>query len=169
MAKRATRLTSEAPTPISCAAIDALDCDAHRLRELIAISGAPSFERSRPIDHRWIDVLRALDGERKLTAGGLSIALGLGMEELQPVLMKMTRCGLIQATASGRSARAAQLALTSHGKLEAERLVPLYDAIDSLISYLVAVHAPDLGAQLRRLVEALEAEPFETRLLARLR
>lgn len=42
-----------------------------------------------------------------------------------------------------------------------ERLVPLYDTIDSLIVYLVAVRAPNLAGELRALVEALEHEPFE--------
>ena len=117
MPNRAVHLRPEWPTPISCAAIDGLSRDARRLMDLIAITAAPSYERGRPVDHRWVDIMRLLENRRSMSVGKVSTTLLLDMETLQPILMKMTRRGLIQATGSAKSERKVELALTSNGKL----------------------------------------------------
>ncbi|MEL6473018.1 MAG: hypothetical protein AAFQ21_02970 [Pseudomonadota bacterium] len=170
MVKRlSAHLRPEAPTPVNCRALQDIKDDVSAVAARLSITAAPSFERGRPVDYRWVEIMRLLDDQRSVSVQSVADALGIPPDQLQPVFMKMCRRGLLQTVISATSAEQARVALTGHGKIEAERLIPLFDEIDSLTSYLLAIHAPHLVSELKALIAALGAEPFDDQLTERLK
>jgi len=117
---------------------------------------------------RWYGAFAALRDEGPLTVGDLSQRLGVSHAAVSQVRTALEAEGLIRGEGDPRDGRRHVLSLTAKGRETALRLAPLWSAIASAVSEVLAEHAPTLPAELDALERAMDQRGLPARVSATL-
>lgn len=112
---------------------------------------------------RWYAAFTTLRTHGPLSVGDLSRRLGVSHAAVSQVRAALIREGLIEARADPVDGRRQSLALTPHGERTADRLTPLWAAINDATDELLAQAAPGLLAELDSLNRGLDARGLKGR------
>lgn len=112
---------------------------------------------------RWYAVFTTLKTRGPLSVGALSRRLGVSHAAISQVRAALVREGLIEARLDPADGRRQILALTPDGERIAERLAPLWTAINAATDDLLSQAAPGLLDELDSLNRGLDARGLKGR------
>jgi DNA-binding MarR family transcriptional regulator len=117
---------------------------------------------------RFFPVARFLLDSGTSGVSALAAELGSTQPAISQTLREMERCGLV-AWSSGEDRRVRLVGLSPAGRDLCKRLEPVWKAAGKAVAGLDEDLGAELGAILRRAIEALERKPFDQRMKEQLK
>ncbi|WP_172448611.1 MarR family winged helix-turn-helix transcriptional regulator [Caulobacter mirabilis] len=133
--------------------IDRLDRDVQTLYREAGVRFEP----------RWYAVFVSLRDHGPATVGELAQRLDVTHAAVSQVRAALLSAGLIETRPDPRDGRRHTLVLSPEGEATAQRLQPLWDAINAATAGILASEAPGLLQGLDDLAAALDRQPLKTR------
>lgn len=144
----------------------AIGAQLRRLSERIDRDAARLYRDSGEVfEQRWYGVVQLLGERGGQSVGDLAAALGVSHASISQIRDGLARAGLIAGEADRRNARLRRLSLTPKGQALAQRLAPLWNALNAAARELNA-EADDVLTALERLETALERRSLRDRVHA---